>query len=739
LAIQDVFCRPQCAYRGAQPSTGDSSTMKKPFVLGLLLIGLPIFGATAARAQTQTIFIAQTAAGGNTGADCADALVYTFFNSVGNWAGSFTAGKISPGTTVEICGTITASAISTRLLAFQGPGTSGNPITLLFGPGASLQSPAFGSGDNSLGAILDGQSFTVIDGGGTGSVWNNGGASTFVPNGTILNTANGSGLANTQDSVAIWLSGSNITVQNMSIFNMYVHPANSTGLADSAGPQPNNSAWAIGCRPCTSGVKIQNNVFHDIATGVYEGYNTDNGTQYLGNEIYNVNHGIEVGNNGTSLTAQNILAMNNKIHDYANWDTTAGSYHHDGILTYAFGTGSAVTNFQVIGNMFYGNYGNTATAHLFLETGLVSVMVINNLFSDPGTCVPFGSFTCNVQFIEGVATTTNNMYNNTAIGPFATTTGATVQQTNVSQWNYENNVIVNSHLPLNLVNGSNTVVMTNFDFNVYGNFTGASFAQSHACAGTACATFAAWQAAISPFEAHSTFTNSNLNLSSNGSPGTSSPARNAGTNLTSLCGSLPALCSDIFGNSRPATGPWDAGAIQVSGSSGSVTIAPASYNFVTTVVGGSSSDSPATFTLTNNTGVTITGVTISFTGANPGDFTETTSCVTTLTSSASCQIFVTFTPTATGSRTATLSVSDSDASSPQTSSISGTAIPSSINPSPANPITFGVVVTDPSIPSTVKNEKQSENLSAYNFGHVILVGFLHQDRVRSAASPSASR
>jgi hypothetical protein len=711
--------------------------MKKSFVLGLLLIGLSIFGATAARAQTQTIFIAQAAAGGNTGADCADALVYTFFNSAGNWASSFTAGKISPGTTVEICGTITASAISTRLLSFQGPGTSGNPITLLFGPGASLQSPAFGSGDNTLGAILDSQSWTVIDGGGTGSVWNNGGSSTFVPNGSIQNTANGSGLANQQDSVAIWLSGSNITVQNMSIFNIYQH----TSATDSG---PAGAAdWAIGCRPCTSTDVIQNSVFHDIMTGIYEGFNTDSGNVFQDLEIYNVNHGIEVGNNGTGFTATGNLITHNKIHDYANWDAPSGggtgAFHHDGILAYAFGTGSSVTNFQVIANMFYGNYGNTATAHLFLEQ-IVSTTVINNLFTDPGTCVPNMSVPapCGVQFIEGAATSTNNMYNNTIVGPSnPPSDGASVQETTVPAWNFEDNVIVSTNIALNLVNGSNTVTMTAFDFNVYGQFTGSSFAQSHACAGNVCSTFAVWQAAISPFETHSTFTNSNLNLNSNGSPGTGSPARNAGTNLTSLCGSIPALCTDIFGNARPVTGPWDAGAIQVSGSAGSVTIAPAFYNFVTTMVGSSSSDSPVTFTLTNNTGVTVTGVAISFTGANAGDFSKTTSCGTTLASSASCQIFITFTPTAAGSRTATLSVSDSDASSPQTSGLSGTAISSVINPSPANPVTFGVVVTDPSIPSTVKNEKHSKYLSAYDFDHVALVGFLHQDRVRNTAGASA--
>jgi hypothetical protein len=217
----------------------------------------------------------------------------------------------------------------------------------------------------------------------------------------------------------------------------------------------------------------------------------------------------------------------------------------------------------------------------------------------------------------------------------------------------------------------------------------------------------------------------------------------------------------------PLSGPgcWDLGAFGFVSST--VTLTPTAYTFAATAVGNNSSDSPVTFTLTNNTGVTITAVTISLTGANAGDFGNTTSCGTTLANSASCRIFVTFTPTALGSRTATLSVSDSDSSSPQTSSLSGTGTPSVTNPSPANPVTFGVVVTDPSIPSTVKNEKHSdiqgsqspasgtpqsapacwtgrasrawEISSAYNFDHVVLAGFLHQDRAGDTPGAFASQ
>jgi hypothetical protein len=68
--------------------------------------------------------------------------------------------------------------------------------------------------------------------------------------------------------------------------------------------------------------------------------------------------------------------------------------------------------------------------------------------------------------------------------------------------------------------------------------------------------------------------------------------------------------------------------------------------------------------------ITLTG--FSLTGTNPGDFTEAYTCKSPLAASATCKIFVTFTPTATGLRTANLSVSDSALASPQAITLQGT-------------------------------------------------------------------
>ena len=97
------------------------------------------------------------------------------------------------------------------------------------------------------------------------------------------------------------------------------------------------------------------------------------------------------------------------------------------------------------------------------------------------------------------------------------------------------------------------------------------------------------------------------------------------------------------------------------------TLTPATATYAAQTVG---TTSPAkTFTLTNNQTVALTSIGISTTG----DFAvSATSCMTSLTAKSKCTISVTFTPTAVGTRTGKLRVSDSASNSPQTASLTGT-------------------------------------------------------------------
>jgi len=110
--------------------------------------------------------------------------------------------------------------------------------------------------------------------------------------------------------------------------------------------------------------------------------------------------------------------------------------------------------------------------------------------------------------------------------------------------------------------------------------------------------------------------------------------------------------------------------VALSGTGTYVTLSPGTLSFGTVTVGQSSTPQVATFTNGAKFALPIKSLTI--TGANPSDFTETNTCQPSVAAGASCNITVTFTPTATGTRTADVSISDGGGGSPQTVALTGT-------------------------------------------------------------------
>jgi hypothetical protein len=102
-------------------------------------------------------------------------------------------------------------------------------------------------------------------------------------------------------------------------------------------------------------------------------------------------------------------------------------------------------------------------------------------------------------------------------------------------------------------------------------------------------------------------------------------------------------------------------------------IFPNALNLGTEKVGVKSN--PQTITIGNPSGTPITISKPKLTGANAGDFAETTTCPiapSTLAAGSSCSISVTFTPKSTGTRDATLSLKDTVPGSPQLIPLGGT-------------------------------------------------------------------
>lgn len=114
-------------------------------------------------------------------------------------------------------------------------------------------------------------------------------------------------------------------------------------------------------------------------------------------------------------------------------------------------------------------------------------------------------------------------------------------------------------------------------------------------------------------------------------------------------------------------------------------LSPTSLNFGNQTVGFVSTAQIVTLTNTGNVALTITSIGI--TGADSGDFHPTNNCGGSVAAGSSCLISVTFKPTATGARSASLSVSDNAPNSPQTASLAGTGVLPAVTLSPTS-LTF---------------------------------------------------
>ena len=178
--------------------------------------------------QGANIYVSQTTQGGDTGANCANAHSASWLSTAANWSG------ISPGDTIHFCGPISTT------LTNHGSGTPGNAITMLFEPGASLSQAA------STLAYCQNASNIVWDG-GTGLA-------------VIENTANGTGLANSNGVSGIYASGSrDLEIRNFTMRNFYVHTS-----TNDAAPYAFDSQGALYMNGFGNNISVHNCSFSNI-------------------------------------------------------------------------------------------------------------------------------------------------------------------------------------------------------------------------------------------------------------------------------------------------------------------------------------------------------------------------------------------------------------------------------------------------------------------------------------------
>jgi len=133
------------------------------------------------------------------------------------------------------------------------------------------------------------------------------------------------------------------------------------------------------------------------------------------------------------------------------------------------------------------------------------------------------------------------------------------------------------------------------------------------------------------------------------------------------------------------------------------TFNPTSLNFGNQGVGTTSS--PQVTTLTNSGTGVLTITSIGIKGTNRGDFAQTNNCPSSVPSNGSCQISVTFSPTATGNRKAAVEVADNATGSPESVPLSGVGTPPAVTFSPTS-LTFQnqvVFTTSPAQQVTLTN------------------------------------
>jgi len=123
-----------------------------------------------------------------------------------------------------------------------------------------------------------------------------------------------------------------------------------------------------------------------------------------------------------------------------------------------------------------------------------------------------------------------------------------------------------------------------------------------------------------------------------------------------------------------------------SGTASSVSLSATALTFASLAVATTSAAQAVALTNTGNASLSIPSITV--TGTNTSDFSQTNTCGNSVAANSSCTISVTFTPAATGARTAAVSISDNAAGSPQTVSLSGTGTAPAVSLSPTS-LSFG--------------------------------------------------
>ncbi len=294
------------------------------------------------------------------------------------------AGKISAGDTLHVVGTIGSP------LVFQGSGTIGSTITLLFDSGAKFSAPVWNqSGVNHDAAIyVNGLSYITINGGS---------------NGVIECTQNGTVLPFKLDCNGVYCGAcSNIEIHHLTVRNLYIR----TGSTDT-----NDICTGIKFAGGFTNVSIHHNVTSYGTLGLMFGYNGSSSNLSIYNNTCTAHSiGIRAGNENSTATLDTVNLYNNDVSQNAEW-TGVPSIHTNCVHLFSVGASSLITNLRVYNNYFHGNMGTFPTSLLFLEGYDTAPLVYSNVFYHVDFVGGNGDFT--IKGSNGLRVMNNTFVSNT--------------------------------------------------------------------------------------------------------------------------------------------------------------------------------------------------------------------------------------------------------------------------------------------------------------------------------------
>jgi hypothetical protein len=166
------------------------------------------------------------------------------------------------------------------------------------------------------------------------------------------------------------------------------------------------------------------------------------------------------------------------------------------------------------------------------------------------------------------------------------------------------------------------------------------------------------------------------------------PAGTCTINATFSPKAAGALSSAILVTDNAAGSPQSVPLTGTGNGTAGITFTPTSLGFGNQTVG--SPTSPLSVTVKNSGTAALTISAVAVGGTNTGDFSPITSntCITTLAVNATCTVSITFTPGATGARSANLNFTDTAPASPQAVGLTGTGTQAGAGFSPTS-LAFG--------------------------------------------------